>query len=168
MLLIVGIQHSAWANTQVGVATKFFPKEEHNNGKFACAGRTELLPRDTHSAWEDEDMPICAHRWAPCGTWVRVENLRTNEVSWCLVADRGPYGATTADGDWVLRAPANKDAPKDAKYRAVIDLSPSIARKIGSKGWAKVRIKWWRPKRRTLVMDLWHRYLDWNFVRNWH
>ena len=168
VLLLLGGPQSDEATTQVGIATRFFPKEKHNNGKFACAGRTHLLPRSIHTRWKDESMPICAHRSAPCGSWIRVENLRTKDVQWCLVADRGPYGAVSPSGKWVLKSPRNlHNVPKRSKFRAVIDLSPYIAAKLNTKGYARVRISWW-PRSKNNVVSLWHSLLDWAFVATWN
>ena len=114
-----------------------------NNGKFACAGRTEMLPRDTHSEWTDVDMPICAHRKIKCGTWVQVRNKKNGKVAWCMVADRGPYGAIDEDGEWVLKRPFDNHV--EARYRSVIDLAPSVSKKLETRGFGKVELRWW-PK----------------------
>ena len=159
-------KQKAKARKQVGIATKFFPVEEHNNGKFACTGRTPLFPASKLRRWRTgmEDLPLCAHRTIPCGTWVWVQNVKTKAGAWCVVGDRGPYGALTPDGDWVLKLARNPDT-KDAEYRAVIDLSPGVAKKVGTKGWARVRIHWWRDKKiiQPIITELKTR-----FIRKWH
>lgn len=119
-----------------GIASTFRPGGKWNNGKFACGGD-----------WVDESLPICAHRTLPCGTWVSIENKKTGDTAWCQVRDRGPYGAITPAGKWVVKRP-NDPETADAKYRGVIDLGPSVAESAGTKGWGRVVIRTWHRKTR--------------------
>jgi hypothetical protein len=145
---------------KVGKGTTFYPVEKGlNNGKFACGGQE----------WKDPDLPVCATRgpakrsWSiPCGTWVHIENVRTGDTAWCKVMDRGPYGKIDTEGhdkgEWfnasVDRKLAEEEGrePRKGKYRAVIDMSRSVSKKLRSKGILKVRIRWWRnnPLRQSL------------------
>jgi hypothetical protein len=136
----------------VGIASTFYPKEKYNDGQFACAGRTKLLPKATMQEWTDETLPVCAHRTLPCGTWIQVKNVKTKATSWCVVADRGPYGALTSKGKWVLKRPNSKTK---GRFNRMIDLGPTVAEKAATKGLAKVQITAFKPSLWTLVLDLW-------------
>ena len=153
--------------TDVGIASYFKPVEKHNNGIFACAGRTPMLPYKTHREWKDPEMPICASRTIPCGTWVYVENLKTKDTTWCMVADRGPYGAKMPNGKWVVKRPGDPKT-KAAKYRGIIDLSPRVMREAGTKGWGRVRIRWWPKSRQNKLMKEILNRLNRQFIRDWH
>lgn len=39
----------------------------------------------------DPDKATAAHPYLPCGTWVRVTNLRTKHSQFAQITDRGPY-----------------------------------------------------------------------------
>ena len=39
----------------------------------------------------DPDRLVAAHPYLPCGTWVRVTNVRTGHSEFARVVDRGPY-----------------------------------------------------------------------------
>jgi rare lipoprotein A len=39
----------------------------------------------------DPDRLVAAHPYLPCGTWVRVTNVRTGHSEFARVIDRGPY-----------------------------------------------------------------------------
>ena len=116
------------SSTDTGFATTFYPQERWNNGQFACGGR-----------WRDPNLRVCAHRTLSCGSIIFVTNHRTNRTSWCVVRDRGPYGATAPDGSWVLKSPKNKGVI--GKYRGILDVSRQVARDIGSDGrdWVTIR-----------------------------
>jgi len=72
----------------------------------------------------DGSQAIAAHRTYRFGTLVRVTNLRNMRSVKVVIVDRGPYG-------------------KNHKEGALIDLSPSAAKKIGiiERGQARVRIE---------------------------
>src|SRR5262245_4518398 len=44
-----------------------------------------------------------AHRTLPCGTALRIVNLRTGRAAHAVVLDRGPYGALLPNGRWVVK-----------------------------------------------------------------
>ena len=117
---------------QRGLATTFYPKEKWNNGKFACGGN-----------WTDPSLPVCAHRTLPCRTWVLVENEKTGDTAWCEIRDRGPYGALMPDGTWVVRKPRDHRF-RQARYRSIIDLGPTVALRVNTRGKARVVIRAWR------------------------
>ena len=72
----------------------------------------------------DGSQAIAAHRTYRFGTLVRVTNLQNRRSVNVVIVDRGPYGKNRQEG-------------------AIIDLSPSAAKKIGiiQRGQAKVRIE---------------------------
>lgn len=39
----------------------------------------------------DPDRLTAAHPYLPCGTWVRVTNVRTEHYTFAKITDRGPY-----------------------------------------------------------------------------
>ena len=129
--------------TNTGIASTFTAHEKWNNGKFACGGD-----------WEDPDRAVCAHRWLPCGTWIEVESKKTGRTAWCEVMDRGPYGALSSDGKWVLKRPRDPKT-KSAKWRGIIDLSPSVTNAIGTGGFGVVTIRSWHKKK----------YVPWQFLQ---
>lgn len=72
----------------------------------------------------DGTQAIAAHRTYRFGTLVRVTNLQNRRSVNVLIVDRGPYGKNRHEG-------------------AIIDLSPSAAKKIGiiERGQARVRVE---------------------------
>jgi rare lipoprotein A len=82
-----------------------------------------------------KDKPMAAHRTYPFGTLVRVTYLRNKRSVNVVIVDRGPYG-------------------KNHKEGAIIDLSPSSAKKLGmvTVGQARVRVEvleWGKGKYRN-------------------
>lgn len=135
--------------TQVGKASTFWPYEPGlNNGKFACGGD-----------WEDETLPVCAHRTLPCGSWILVENLETDDWAWCKVMDRGPYGKLDGNGKWFNSALERKAAkkedrkPRKGRYRGILDMGPSVSSAVGSDGMLEVKIWWWKDKELNATLD---------------
>lgn len=72
----------------------------------------------------DGSQAIAAHRTYRFGTLVRVTNLQNKRSVNVVIVDRGPYGKNRHEG-------------------AIIDLSPSAAKKIGiiERGQARVKIE---------------------------
>jgi hypothetical protein len=136
--------------------------------KFAQQG-TACAP---HAKINDVDH-VCAHRRYPCGTILIVENQKTKDRNWCVVLDRGPFGASVfaADGTKVMVKPKKAawyikiregDLPPDSlcpdgecvgKWRGVLDVSPAVSRGMNHTGWGNVKV--WKLRR---VVDL-QRYL---------
>ena len=147
-----------------GIATRYGdPGDIYGQGGTACA---------PHDKINDVDH-VCAHRWYPCGTILVVENQKTNERNWCVVKDRGPYGANVfaADGTkvmangrpaWYIKIHKDDLPPGDlcpggectGRWRGVLDMSPAVSKGMGHTGWGSVKV--WRLKR---VVDL-QRYLS--------
>ena len=129
---------------QVGTGTTFQPKEKGlNNGILGCTGEE----------WTDPDLPICAHRTLPCGSWVQIENLGTGNIAWCKILDRGPYGKLDENGEW-FNAAVEKE--RDGEFRSVIDMSKAVSEKLNSMGMARVRIKYWKNNPYNNLLDLIH------------
>jgi len=68
------------------------------------------------------DKPMAAHRTYPFGTVVRVTYLQNKRSVNVVVVDRGPYGKNHEEG-------------------AIIDLSPSAAKKLGIVRVGQARVK---------------------------
>jgi hypothetical protein len=139
-----------------GIGSRFGdPGDKWTGGKMACA---------PHDAVNSVDH-VCAHRWYPCGTILIVEYPATGKRNWCVVADRGPYGANVfaADGKavlspsggaaWYVMIHAGDPPPDDlcpeggctGKWRGVIDMSPVVSKGMGHPGMGYVKV--WRLKR---------------------
>jgi len=115
---------------------------------------------------------VCAHRWYPCGTLLIVENQKTGDRNWCVVLDRGPYGANVfaSDGSkvmingrqgWYIKIRENDAPPAElcpdggcvGRWRGVLDMSPAVSKGMNHTGWGAIKV--WRLQR---VVDL-QRYL---------
>jgi hypothetical protein len=142
-----------------GIATRYGEPGD----KFAQQG-TACKPHNKINQYEH----TCAHRWWPCGTLLIVENTKTKERNWCVVRDRGPYGANVfaADGTkvmagsraaWYIKIRKDDPPPDDlcpgggctGKWRGVLDMSPAVSKGMGHTGWGHIKV--WRLKR---VVDL--------------
>lgn len=62
-----------------------------------------------------------AHRTLPCGTRVMIYNLRTQQSTYSIVKDRGPYGKYPS-----------------GRYKSELDMTPRVAKEIGHNGMEKV------------------------------
>lgn len=133
--------------TNIGYASTFLPYDGHNNGRLACNGKR----------WRNVSLPLCAYRnldtpeeqQLNCGEWVLVENRENGRVAWCRIADRGPYGKVSPSGKWFnggidwRRAKKYGTPRREGEYRGIIDLSPSVAKALGSDGMIDVKVYWW-------------------------
>lgn len=89
----------------------------------------------------------CAHRWIPLGTRIDIEvkkGKHKGKRSWCIVTDRGPYGAYLHDGTRVQRMHKmggvwkvkhfngvwEEFESKPGRYRGLIDMSLGTARDL--------------------------------------
>src|SRR5215813_2597793 len=70
----------------------------------------------------DKNKAMAAHRTYPFGTVVRVTNLRNKRSVNVVIVDRGPYGKNRREG-------------------AIIDVSPSVAEKLGILRTGQTRVK---------------------------
>lgn len=138
MLTLLAVGRLLWALlgtpalvTEPGLSGVYgYPGDDLAGGPLACTGKA-LQPTDL----------VCAHRTLPCGTTVLVENVRTKKIVACQVLDRGPYGARLPGGRFVIK----KRARQPGTWRAVVDLSPAVARKLGVSGVEPVRLMYLRP-----------------------
>lgn len=99
MLLCLSQCTSVFAQSQSGIASTYGYNKgrgDSSSQRLACGGRLNV------------GQLTAAHRSLPCGTQVRVRNLRTGKSVIVRINDRGPF----------------------VKGR-VIDLSPAAARAIG-------------------------------------
>lgn len=171
----VSAEHAAWiANAPVsmppvvdgeGIGSRFGdPGDRWVGGRMACAPHDRV--NSSHF--------VCAHRSYPCGTILIIEYPKTGKRSWCVVADRGPYGASVfaPSGDQVALASGDKawyikisktDHPPDhlcpgggcsGRWRGVIDMSPAVSKAMGHDGWGAVKV--WKLSR---VVNF-HRYMS--------
>jgi hypothetical protein len=142
-----------------GIATRYGSPGD----KFAQQG-TACKPHNKINEYEH----TCAHRWYPCGTILIVENSKTGDRNWCVVRDRGPYGANVfaADGSkvmagnraaWYIKIRKDDPPPDElcpgggctGRWRGILDMSPAVSKGMNHTGWG--HIKFWRLKR---VVDL--------------
>lgn len=150
---------------QVGKATTFYPVEKGlNNGILGCTGEK----------WVDETLPYCASRkHSLCGQWVLVETYRVRWIgragsikvpvkqAWCKVMDKGPWGKKDLDGVWFNAATDRKDAeaegrePKcpECEYLAILDMGPTVAKQLESKGRIRVRVSYWKNNPLAPILD---------------
>lgn len=75
------------------------------------------------------DRMACASRRLPFGTLVVLIEEQTQAMSWCIVNDRGPYGALLEDGTWVKKFRASQPGV----WRAILDVTPATAWKLASR-----------------------------------
>ncbi len=90
----------------------------------------------------DVNRHTCAHRTLPLQTTVLLVNGRdSSKRAWCRINDRGPYGAVTSDGSYVVKTRPEQDG----KWRGVLDISIAVARELGTheQGLEPVEIHYW-------------------------
>jgi hypothetical protein len=127
------------------------PSEQGMHGQVTASG----IPFDP-------SQRICASRSLPFGTIVVIERVRTGDWTWCVIEDRGPYGAILEDGSWaamfrrgsqyVVRRRSggvwNAEEVYDERpgtYRGIIDLSLGTAEDLGfdfDKGLNRIRLRY--------------------------
>ncbi|MCS6913066.1 MAG: septal ring lytic transglycosylase RlpA family protein [Myxococcales bacterium] len=136
-LLLLALLGSAQLKSERGYATRFGGREDMlAGGVMACTGRP-MAPGER----------VCAHRTLPCGTVLLLQSLRTRKVAVCVVADRGPFGATLPNGELVLKLRASEEG----RWRGLVDLSPAVAAALELSGREQVSVIWERrPPRRRL------------------
>lgn len=107
-------------------------------------------------AWRRKPTPrdlVCAHRWLPFWTVLRITNPRNGKEATCVVLDRGPYGACVPEPGAVKgRCPKgyrykvivkrrNRDLPRGGYYRGVIDATPRVHKMMESPGWIWTKVE---------------------------
>ena len=133
-LLLLALLGTAQLTSERGYATEFGSKEDMlAGGTMACTGH-HMQPGDL----------VCAHRTLPCGTVLLIQSLRTKKVASCVIADRGPYGATLPNGEIVLKIRKNEEGV----WRGLVDLSPRVADLLDLSGREQVSVTYERPSRR--------------------
>lgn len=152
--LLVSVGQPPSDQTQVHYATGFASKgDKHVGGDSPCLGRVPL-PTDN----------IIAHRTLPCGTRVRLTNLRNGRTTVSRVGERGPYGACDVPG-WspvsFFNPPAPNKCPKGkwrikrrksgrGVWRGAFDLTPRVRRVLRHNGFELIRLEV-LPKKRHRV-----------------
>lgn len=126
---------------QTGLASLYDFKGDRFSGQHVYACEASLRKKEGKDRWEKMLSMGVAHRRLPCGTLVCIRTLqevKKNHLSCtpAYVIDRGPYGALTSRGEWVVRA---KLLPGE-RYRGVMDLRPPIAQKIKFNGLEVIEI----------------------------
>lgn len=120
-------------------------RDKWAGGKSPCLKR---LVRQTDN--------VIAHRTLPCGTKVKITNLRTNKTTISRVGERGPYGAcikkgwkvgtTCPRGHWRLK----RKASDPGIWRGAFDLTPRVARRLRHNGFELIEVEV-IPKKKRLV-----------------
>lgn len=134
---------------QIGIGSRFGdPGDEWTGGRMFCSPHAYVSPKEF----------VCAHRYYPCGTILIIEY--GSKRSWCVVADRGPYGANVFaangkivnDGSghpaWYVMGDRHSPPPDDlcrdggcrGRWRGVIDMTRAVTDHMGHPGWGYVRI----------------------------
>lgn len=118
-------------------------RDKWMGGKSPCLGRL-VKPTDR----------IIAHRSLPCGTRVRITNLRTGRSTIARIGERGPYGACLAKNwtshsfkDWTKpnKCPfgmwgIKKKESDPGVWRGGFDLTPVVSKAIHHNGFELVRL----------------------------
>lgn len=114
------------AQAETGRATRFaYPGDKWTGGDMRCLGRP--LRHGEHGI---------AHRTLPCGTVVRVTNLRTKRHTVAVVVDAGPWGAMSA-GAWVIK----RHRREPGTWRGIADLSPAVVADLRHRSFDRVRLE---------------------------
>jgi hypothetical protein len=103
----------------------------NHHGKYTATG--ELF---------DPLAMTCASRTIPLGTIIRVERVKTGDVIWCRVNDRGPYWAIKKDGEGHVKM---KQSGK-GRWRNMLDLSLGSARALSGETWPgnmEIEVRYW-------------------------
>lgn len=141
---------------QEGIASYYGSGKASENGMHGRVTATgePFIPSDQ----------TCASRTIPLNTVVMVESVKTGNVAWCRVNDRGPYGARLYEGGWaamfrvrggyVIRRRVDGDwGPRvfydksPGRYRGVMDLSFGTAKALDfdfRRGMNPIKIRYYR------------------------
>lgn len=151
-LTIANDDTSLPVHDEQGIASMFgYPGDKLAGGTMACRPKEKVNSEDH----------ICAHRSYPCGTILILENGKTNKKTWCVVLDRGPYGANVFVDDsksplkkengkpfWYIKKNKNhipdidecKDSRCVGKWRGVLDMSPAVSKALGHTGMGFIKV----------------------------
>lgn len=97
--------------------------DRYDDGRRAC--RAVLVKRLGRRGWERALARGVAHRQLPCGSVVRLYDLRSQRQVTAQIVDRGPYGALLGRR-WVLK----RKQSDPGHWRGVLDILPPTARRI--------------------------------------
>lgn len=86
LVLALTIASAALAHHRVLRGRAYYYSSQYVGQTMACGGRYQ------------HDKMVAAHRTLPCGTRLRVKNLRNGRRVTVTVKDRGPFG----DDDFIL------------------------------------------------------------------
>ena len=126
-----------------GLATRYgTPGDKWLSGPLACGDGSQTI-------WNTQN--VCAHRFLPCGTLLIVENLRTDQRTWCKVWDRGPYGAYVYDESGNRKWVVKKRRGDPGEWRGILDMSPDVSLSMGHNGFEKVRF--WTERRLKRIWE---------------
>jgi hypothetical protein len=104
----------------LGVTTVF-----SNNDKFNPNPNLACLHRDLKTGEK-----ALAHRTLPCGSLLKLYNLRTGKTTFARVKDRGPFGKYKKNEEGL-----NKDInPIVGEYKSVLDITPAVQRELDHNG----------------------------------
>lgn len=125
-----------------GIASFYYPGDGQSGKLLGC--RKAARQRLGHFRFE-AGLPVIAMRSQDggplCGTRVVVQHGRTGRSTVAWVLDRGPFGADCSTGRRVFSA--RERLPKECRWRAVADLTRTVAHRIGHDEWDPVRLRWW-------------------------
>ena len=124
-----------------GIATTYYKGDGFTPGKYF--GCWEEAKRLLGTPKFRDDLPTVAMRseHAKCGSVVRITHLKSGNRTLALVVDRGPFGCRWKNGSRSVE-PSGGCIPQGGKRIALIDLSPVIAKELGSSGFDKVTVSW--------------------------
>jgi len=150
MLAIMMGGQTSDPNVEVHYSSVFAQEYKDGSRDKSMGGKSPCLKRLVKASDN-----IIAHRTLPCGTKLRVTNVRTGKSILTVVGERGPYGACTAEdwspidpdnwlkgnkcpsGKWVVKT---KDT-KPGVWRGAFDLTPYVQKKIGHNGFELVMVE---------------------------
>lgn len=130
-VLLLALLGTPSVATETGTAAIYGqPGDTMAGGPLACSGQP------LHKG----DL-VCAHRTLPCGTNVLVQSLRSQRFATCRVLDRGPFGARLPTGKFVIK----KRADQPGRWRAIVDMTPDVAKTLHAHDIEPVRLIYLRP-----------------------
>lgn len=127
-----------------------------------CLATTFAQPGDK---WLGGDSPVLrrkilptdngvAHREFPLGGWVAIYNIRTGKSTEARVIDRGPFGRVDGKGRWYNGVSLYRHAIRNGKpiprdgWRGCLDMTPRVARSVGSNGMDPVLVRALPPRKK--------------------
>lgn len=130
-----------------GIASQYIPWKKSRlvpNARYAGAWNQRPTPQDL----------VCAHRWLPFGTVLKLTWLTARRSSYCVVLDRGPFGSCIPSANashkeaqcpkgFAYRIVTRRQRVRSAGgfYRGVIDATPRVHERMRSPGWIWVKVE---------------------------